>query len=130
MIFTKREERQAIGKPQEIRHTDVIANVQIRIAANQGPKDPEEKRGWCENIREFFTNDGYEARLYYRHAGGHVTGGEVHQDIDSASDLLLCSKALLPVGQGTRPFESKVDGMMAISLRNILDQDELWELSK
>jgi hypothetical protein len=75
MVFTKREARQSIARAQEITQQDVLANVQIKVSAHQGPRNPEEKRQWSLGIRDFFTAQGYEAKLYYRHANGRVTGG-------------------------------------------------------
>lgn len=127
MVFTKKGTKQSIARAQEITHEDVLANVQIKISATQGPKDSKEKRMWYIGILEHFTGQGFEARLYYRHANGRVVGGEVHHAIDAASDLLLCPKTFLSLEEPPRPFEGKVNVALAAAMREVLDRDELWE---
>ena len=51
MTFTKRHERRSIGKQTEIMHKDVIADVQLRVSAKQGPEDPEERLSWLAKVR-------------------------------------------------------------------------------
>jgi hypothetical protein len=130
MVFTNRQSHQSIGKGHEVKHKEVMAHVDIKISAKQGPEDPEEKKGWIQELRTYFTGQGFEARLYYRHANGRVTGGEVHHALDSAADLLMCPTAFISLDAPPRPWEATVNADVAVAMRELLDQDDLWGRSK
>ncbi|MBW4096288.1 MAG: hypothetical protein HIU81_13455 [Acidobacteria bacterium] len=99
MKFTKRSERQSIGKKADVKHEEVLANIQIVIHANQGPSEAQEKRNWVSLIRNHYTGLGYDTKLYYRHVNGSVIGGDIHQAIDGATDLLLCPREFLSLAE-------------------------------
>jgi len=129
MVFTKREEKQAIGPGTHIKHKDVTANVEIRISGNQAPVDDEEKATWIEAVRSYFTGQGYQSRIYYRHVNGGILGGEIHPDIAGAADLLMCPKEYLTLAEPIRPWEPKVNSGLAAEMKILLNRDELWERS-
>ena len=131
MLFTKRAERQSIGgKGVEVIHDDVVANVEIKVSANQGPSDPEEKAGWIQSVLQHFTGRGYQVRLYYRQPNGAIVGGSIPDAIAGAADLLMCPKEFLSLSQPIKSSESKVNGEMTDAMKEILDRDELWERHK
>jgi hypothetical protein len=47
MTFTKRSEKQSIGKPTSVAHKDLYADVELKVSAKQGPcagKSPAKNR--------------------------------------------------------------------------------------
>lgn len=148
MVFTKRKERQAIGRAAEIAHEDVIAqvgfvttstmpadpeasvlaDVEYRVSANQGPSEPAEKRSWVSSVRRHFEDRGYESRLYFRHvAGGPMLAGDVHPAFAGASDLLICPKEVISFSQPLKQWRPDVDPEAIEKMKEILDNDSLWE---
>ncbi|MGH7047748.1 MAG: hypothetical protein ACREE2_15315 [Stellaceae bacterium] len=148
MVFTKRKERQAIGRAAEIAHEDVIAqvgfvttstaptdpeasvlaDVEYRVSANQGPSEPAEKRSWVSSVRKHFEDQGYESRLYFRHVtGGPMFAGDVHPAIAGASDLLICPKEVISFSKPSKQWRPEVDPEAIEKMKEILDNDSLWE---
>jgi hypothetical protein len=41
MTFTKRSEKKSIGKPTAVDHRDIVADVEFKVAAKQGPRRPD-----------------------------------------------------------------------------------------
>jgi hypothetical protein len=99
MLFTKKADRQSIGVETDVDHEDILADVEIRVSARQGPQDPEEKKHWFERIRGFYRGLGYESRVFYRHAKGRTLSGQVHAAEADAADLLRSTrlKRTLPI---------------------------------
>ena len=130
MTFTKRSERRSIGKATEVKHDDVIADVEYRVSAKQGPDDPKERIGWLTKIRSFFESDGYEARMYYRNLAGGILSGQVHQALAGATDLVMCQKELISLHNAPKDWYGKIDPDIASQMIALADADELWERSK
>ena len=59
MTFTKRSEKQSIGKPTSLEHKDVYADVELRVSAKQGPDDPIERVSWLQTVRSYYEKIGY-----------------------------------------------------------------------
>jgi hypothetical protein len=95
MTFTKRGEKQSIGRPTEVKHKEIYADVEYKVIASQGPAEPVARTGWINEIRENYKSLGFSEKLYYRHIKGVVLSGDVHQSLASAADLLMCQKELI-----------------------------------
>ena len=130
MVFTKRETRQSIGRGAEIDHTHVLANVNIRVSASQAPKDPVQRKTWVEQVRGWFTAEGYDSKLYFRHPDGSTMGGEVHHAIGIATDLLMCPKEVLKLEQPAKRWQPAPNDEVVSGMRALLDEDRLWERNR
>jgi hypothetical protein len=130
MVFTQRKTKQSIGKPTVVDHQDFVADLEIRVSAKQGPKDPEEHRGWVTEIRDWYQQLGYEARMYFRHPGGGALSGNLDQDVAGATDLLMCPKEIISLSGPRRYWRDRIDGHIATELKGLVDQDNLWERGK
>jgi hypothetical protein len=145
MVFTKRKERQSIGRPATVTHEDVfaqvsfqvtssapadsvLADVEYRVNANQGPDDPGERGSWASSVRKHFEDLGYQSRLYFRHAlVGPTFAGDVHPAIAGASDLLICPKEVISFSAPPRPWRPDIDSETVEKMKDILNTDSLWE---
>jgi hypothetical protein len=150
MVFTKRKERHAIGHPTAITHEDVVADlgyrvrgkteidqpmeeevfadVECKINANQGPKEPDTQRSWVSAVRKHFEDRGYETRLYFRNvAGGGVFSGEIHPAIAGASDLLICPKEIISLAKLARLWQPDIDPETVEKMKEILNTDAVWQ---
>lgn len=128
MLFTKRATKQEIGKPTAIEHEEVIADVEIRISAKQGPEDPAERRGWAGRLKGWYESLGYESRLYFRTAKtGMTLSGEVHSDVSSAADLLMCPKEPISLSKAPRPWRPTIHAETVEKMKELLGRDELWQ---
>jgi hypothetical protein len=130
MLFTKRSEKQAVGKATAVLHKDVYADVDLRISAKQGPQDPEEQRGWVEALRQTYKERGFESRLYYRHVNGGTLSGEVHQAVDGAADIMMCPKEIISLNKKPKRWTATINSEIAERMMALLDNDELWERDK
>lgn len=126
MVFTKRSEIQTIGRGALVDHDEFLANVEYKILASHGPVDSAEKLSWVAKIRNHFTGNGFDFKLYYRHINGAQMGGEVHQAVSGAADLLMCPKEFVTLASPVRSSESKVNSSLATVMKEILDRDEIW----
>lgn len=129
MTFTKRSTKQALGKKTSIDHQDIIADVELKISAKQGPSDTKKRTAWLVGVRKHFELQGYETRMYYRHISGGMMSGEVHQALAGATDLVMCQKELISVAHA-REWYSKISDDVAERIISLLNTDELWERSK
>ena len=128
MLFTKRSEKQNIAQPTELKHRDVLADVEIKISAAQAPTDPAEKRTWFDTIREAYADRGFTTRLFYRHVSGRTVSGDViHKDLHGAADLLMCPKEPILMTEDPKRWRSKIDGYIAKKMKELVDRDELWQ---
>ncbi len=130
MTFTKRAEKQSIGKPTAVVHSDVYADIELKVSAKQGPDDPKERIQWLANIRKFYENRGYESRMYYRHIGGGILSGQVHHALAGAADLVMCQKELISLKCEPKEWHSKINNEIKEQMIGLLNTEELWERSK
>ncbi len=130
MVFTKRHEKKAIGKSTALKHEDVIADVEYKILAKQGPDTPEELSQWVSNIRNYFETSGYESKLYYRGIGGATLSGDVHKAVAGASDLLMCPREVIVLKGPSKEWQEKLDSQITDHMIGLLDKNELWERSQ
>jgi hypothetical protein len=130
MTFTKRSERRSIGKKTEVKHEDVIADVQYKVSAKQGPDDPKERVGWLSSVRTHFESNGYESHMYYRNLGGGILSGQVHQALAGAADLVMCQKELISLTKSPKDWYGKIDGDVVEQMIAFTNADQLWERSK
>ncbi|MDP4022433.1 hypothetical protein Q8W71_07350 [Methylobacterium sp. NEAU 140] len=126
MTFTKRSERRATGRETSVKHAEYEADVAIKVAMTQAPKDSTERRTWVQRIRDEFDQLGYTSQLYYRSAGGSEMRGKVHQDVEGAADLLLCPKEIISLSSPARRWRDDMCDEMVAALRELVDRDELW----
>lgn len=130
MVFTKRAERQSVHDATEVKHTDFIANVEIKISGNQGPTDPTEKATWVKSILDHFSGIGFDSKIYYKHQNGAVVGGGIHHALESAADILMCPKEMMTIDEQIQSWEPKVNPKIEAAMKELLDRDELWEQKK
>jgi acetylornithine deacetylase/succinyl-diaminopimelate desuccinylase-like protein len=127
IVFTKRSERQSIAQKTSVIHEDVYADVELRVSARQAPDDPDEKRTWVEKLKDIYQKRGYETKLYYRHAGGGTLAGNVHRDIASAADLVMCPKEIISLSKPPKQWSARTNSEVVQLLKAILKKDALWE---
>lgn len=130
MVFTKRSEKQSIGVPKTVVHTDVVADVELRISAKQGPDDPEEMRTWASAIRAAYEKLNYDSKMYYRHINGRIISGNVHEAVAGASDLLMCPKELISTKKPAKRWLPSISDEVADGMIALLENDGLWERAK
>ncbi|NIX75199.1 hypothetical protein [Microvirga terricola] len=127
MVFTKRSEKKTIAGATDVIHQDILTDIEVRVSAKQAPADSEEKRSWISSIIQTFEMQGYDTKLYYRHIGGGLIAGEIHQDLDGAADLLICPKEIIFLSQTPRRWHSTVCGETVAQMKALVDRDALWE---
>jgi hypothetical protein len=130
MVFSKRATRQAIGKQVDVINEEIVADVELRVHAKQGPEDPAERLNWAARVRKHYEERGYDCRLYFRNAGGQALSGAVDQAIESAADLLMCPRETIYLTSSPKRWHATIHAEVVEKLRDILDQDELWERGK
>jgi hypothetical protein len=130
MTFTRRSERRSIGKSTAVMHEDVIADVEYKVSAKQGPDDPKERLRWLGNVRSHFESIGYESRMYYRNLGGGILSGQVHQALAGATDLVMCQKELISLTRSPKDWYREIDPEIADQLVALANADQLWERTK
>jgi hypothetical protein len=127
MVFTKRQERKSIGKPTSVKHEDVIADVEYKVLAKQGPGDPKLLTQWANSVRSFFETEGFESRLYYRSVGGGVLSGNVHKAVAGASDLLMCPREVINLTAAPKSWQARLSKQVTDAMIELLEKDSLWE---
>lgn len=130
MTFTKRSERQSIGKKTAVDHQDIIGDVEWKVSAKQGPDDPAERNTWLATVRKAFKSTGFETRMYYRNLSGGSLSGEVHQALSGATDLVMCPRELISLNKVPRDWYDKFDDEIVDKLIDLTNADELWERGK
>jgi hypothetical protein len=115
MTFTKRATKQSIGKQTEVDHKDVVADVELKISAKQGPDEPQERFKWLAAIRQYYEHEGF---------------GQVHHALAGATDLVMCQKELISLTKEPREWHPKIDKEINDQMIEFLTTDELWERSK
>lgn len=132
MIFVKKQEKQDIGKKSTIKSTELTLNVevQVRVNAKQGPSDETQKRSWLETVKEFYQSRGFDTKIYYRSAAGSVLGGEIHPDLASATDVVLCPRAEISLSASPKKWRESMNKEIVQQMKELLDKDELWERAK
>jgi hypothetical protein len=108
MLFTKRSEKQTIAKATEVAHKDLYADVELKVSAKQGPEDPKERMAWLAVVRGYYESRGYESRMYYRHIGGGILSGQIHQALAGATDLVMCPKELISLKREPRDWYPRI----------------------
>lgn len=126
MVFTKRSEKQIIGKGLAVHQEEFLADVEYRVAASEGPADPDEQKTWLQQLQDWYFSKGCEVRVYYRNAKGAVIGGDVHKSIAGAADLLMCQREHILLDKAAKNWVSNIDDEVAGQLVELIDRDELW----
>ncbi|MGY2843387.1 hypothetical protein ACVIWU_006737 [Bradyrhizobium sp. USDA 4509] len=127
VVFTRRQERVAIGQPTAVNHEEVIADMEVRISGKQAPAEPEERIGWITRLRKKWEDQGYQTKLYFRTVGGGVMGGDIHRDVESATDLMLCPKEYVTLSKPPKRWTERFNPEMVNKLKDILRKEELWQ---
>lgn len=127
VVFTRRSERVAIGQPTEVNHEEVLADMEVRISGKQAPAEPEERLGWITRLRKKWEDQGYQTKLYFRNAGGGVMGGDIHRDVENATDLMLCPKEFVTLSKPPKRWTERFNTEMVNKLKDILRKEELWQ---
>ena len=130
MEFTKKSELQSIGQPTSEIEESVIADVQLRVSVTQAPKGEEEKQTWIQKVLASYARRGYKTKLYYKNSGGVVLFGNVHAQLDSATDLLLCPRETIYLSELPKKWQASIDDEIASHMLALMDRDELWERQK
>jgi hypothetical protein len=127
IVFTKRSEKQSVGQPVGIKHEEVLADIEVRISGKQAPTGPKERDGWVSRLRNNWEKLGFQTKLYYRHATGNVLGGNLHRDIENASDLMLCPREFITLTKPPKRWTAKLNSEVIGKLKEILKKDDLWQ---
>ncbi len=127
MIFTKRSERHSIGKESDIKHEDILADVEIKVSAKQAPNEPEKRKTFLDHVRAHYENLGFDTRLYYRHAAGRMMSGEVHDAVAGATDLLMCQREIISSKKPFKRWVSRIDPETTSQMKTMLTREELWQ---
>jgi hypothetical protein len=126
LVFVKRSEKQEIGGPATVKTEEVLGDVEIRVAASQGPPDPDEKQGWIGRLVEHFRNLGFETKMYFKNVNGGQVGGDVHGDIAGAIDLVMCPKEIILLTEAPKKWRREIEPSIEAEIRAILENDALW----
>ncbi|KTR04989.1 hypothetical protein NS365_13230 [Aureimonas ureilytica] len=126
MVFTKRSERQTIADQTEVIQDEVVADVELRISAKQGPSDPNERKGWLLTLRRIYEERGFKTRLFFKHRSGKSTSGSLHDGMDAATDMLLCPKEEIVTEGAPRKWVDEIQTDVRDAMIALLDRDELW----
>jgi hypothetical protein len=76
---------------------------------------------------DFYETQGFETRLYFRHAAGRVIQRESDQAVAGAADLLLCHRETITLAAAPKRWQASINAEIASQLRTLLDRDDLWE---
>jgi hypothetical protein len=126
LVFVKRSERQEIGGSATIKTEEIFGDVEIRVAAAQGPSDSVEQQNWVGRLLEHYRNRGFEPKMYFRNANGGQVGGDVHGEIAGAIDLVMCPKETILLEEAPRKWRSGIEPSIETEIRLILENDSLW----
>lgn len=130
MTFTKRAEKTSIGNATAVDHKDIVADVEWKVSARQGPDEPKAKAKWLTAVREYYDEHGFEVRMYYRNIGGGIVSGEIHQALAGATDLVMCQKELISLKKEAKDWHPKINTEISDRMIELLNKDELWERGK
>lgn len=127
VVFTKRHEKQSTAGPTAVLQSEFFANVTIRVAASEGPTDPDEKVGWFGKIRQHYLALGYEARTYFRHAQGGLVSGEMSDDVANAADIMMCQKEYILLSSEPKRWRGDLNSEVIDRMKTLLNNDGLWQ---
>lgn len=127
LVFTKRHEKQSIGQQTSVKHEEVVADIEVRISGKQAPTDPDERAGWVTRLRNNWETRGFQTKLYYRYASGGVVGGNLHRDLENASDLMLCPREFITLSKPPKRWTEKLNSEVVSKLKETLRKEELWQ---
>jgi hypothetical protein len=130
MTFSKRSEKQSIGGKDHVLHEELIADVELKISAKQGPEDPEKRFKWLSEVRALYEKRGYKTRLTYRQVNGGMITGKIHQALAGATDLVMCQRELISLTHGHRDWYSEIEDEVTDQMATFLNKDQLWERGK
>jgi hypothetical protein len=131
LVFSKRSEKQTVGGKTAIKDKDFLADVTIRVGANQGPADEKERLGWAAQLRSAYDERGYTTKIYFKSAQGDVLGGSVrHHQLDSAQDLLLCPRDFIDRPDNHKPWSNDLDEKTVADMIALIEKDKIWEHTK
>lgn len=126
ILLTKKSERQSIGLPTEIKHVDVIADVQMRISGKEAPADPLERSTWLDRLLAAAHADGFRSRLYYKGTGGKPVIGSLEHELASAIDLAMCPRETISLAVEPPPWRASLDAETKSKMILLLRDDKLW----
>jgi hypothetical protein len=126
MLFTKRKVRRGIGQATEVVHEDVIADVNIKISARQGPSDAQQQRIWYTQIRRWYEDRGFNCRLFFRGPSGTALSGGVDHAVAGAADLIMCPREQIILSEAPKRWRASIDEEVVAGMRKLLDRDDLW----
>lgn len=130
MVFTKRAEKQNLGRGADVVHQDVVADVKLRISAKQGPDEKGKLATWATGIRAWYENRGYKAKLYFRHPDGALLGGDMHEAVAHAADLFMCSREPISLSSAPKRWRETIHAETVEKMQELLSKDALWERAK
>jgi hypothetical protein len=78
-------------------------------------------------MRKNWEDQGIQTKLYYRYATGGIVGGNLHRDVENASDLMLCPKEFITLATPLKRWTAKFNLEVVSKLKELLKRDELWQ---
>jgi hypothetical protein len=126
LVFVKRSEKQEIGGPTTVETEEVYGDVEIRVAASQGPGDPVEQKSWIGRLLGHYRNHGFETKMYFRSVNGGQVGGDVHGAVAGAIDLVMCPKEIILLTEAPKKWRPGIEASIETEIRAILENDTLW----
>lgn len=127
ILLTKKAEKQSIGLPTEVRHMDVVADVQMSISGKEAPADPGERASWLDKLLSAAHADGFRSRVYYKGAGGKPIIGSLEHEVASAIDLMMCPRETIMLAVEPPPWRRTIDEDTTSKMVALLRDDKLWE---
>ena len=127
VVFTKRSQREAIGQQTAVKHEEVLADIELRISAKQAPSEPHEREGWVKRLRNNYETRGFETKLYYRYASGGIVSGDIHRDMATAADLMMCPKEFITLTKPPKRWSDKFNSEVIDKLKTLLKKEDLWQ---
>lgn len=126
LTFTKSAEKQSIAGKTHVIHDEFLAQVQLKVSAKQGPKDPKARFEWMNSLRNYYQGRGYKTKLSFRHLNGAMITGTLPDALAGASDLMICTKDVIAL-QASRDWYAAITRDVVNQMEALLDKDSLWK---
>jgi hypothetical protein len=128
MVFTRRAEKQRMTSQTSMFQDEVIADVEYRVSAQQGPRDSGERLRWLSSVRNWYESKGYKTKLYFRHIGKSAKiSGNLHQSLEGAADIMICAREEIETAVPQIKWVDDIQPEVQEAMIGLLKRDELWK---